>query len=122
MEIYDMCGKFFHAAIAQKICRARGRIITELCSHALFLLQKNVIGDKALVRNCFLSISETEVIGVTFLTPAPVPKKVTPAPAPELIGSLHSDSSLHSKSLKAESILPHEVNNCLNYFAVSQYG
>ena len=35
-----------------------------------------------------------EVIGVTFLTPAPVPKKVTPAPdpAPELIGNLHSDS------------------------------
>ena len=107
MKIYDMCGKFFHAAIAQKTCKARGRIATELCSHAVFLLQKNVIGDKALLRNWFLSISETEVIGVTFLTPAP--KKVTPAPAPELIGSLHSDSCLHSESLKAESILPHEV-------------
>jgi len=46
------------------------------------------------------------VIGVTFLTPAPVPKKVTPAPALELIGNLYSDSSLHSDSLKAESILP----------------
>ena len=46
-----------------------------------------------------------------FLTPAPVPKKVTPAsaPAPELIGSLHSDSCLHTESLKADSILPHEV-------------
>jgi len=51
------------------------------------------------------------VIGVTFLAPAPVPKKATPAPAPapELIGILHSDSCLHSESLKAESILPHEV-------------
>jgi len=39
-----------------------------------------------------------EVIGVTFLTPAPVPKKVTPAPAPALIGSLHSDSCLHSET------------------------
>ena len=37
------------------------------------------------------------------LTPAPVPEKVTPAPAPELIGNLHSES------LKAESILPHEA-------------
>jgi len=44
-----------------------------------------------------------------FLTPAPVPKKVTPAPAPEFIGNLHSDSCLHSESLKAESILQHEV-------------
>jgi len=46
-----------------------------------------------------------------FLTSAPVPKKVTPAPAPapELIGNLHSESCLHSESLKAESILPHEV-------------
>jgi len=37
------------------------------------------------------------------LTPAP--KKVTPAtaPAPELFGNLHSDSCLHSESLKAES-------------------
>ena len=49
------------------------------------------------------------MIGVTFLTPAPVPKKVTPAPAPELIGNLHSDSCLHSESLKAEFILQHEV-------------
>jgi len=38
-----------------------------------------------------------------FFTPAPIPNKVTPAPAPELIGNLHSDSCLHSKSLKAES-------------------
>ena len=44
-----------------------------------------------------------------FLTSAPVPKKVTPAPALVLIGNLHSDSCLHSESLKAESILPHEV-------------
>jgi len=44
-----------------------------------------------------------------FLTPAPVPKKVTPAPALELFGNLHSDSCLHSESLKVESILPHEV-------------
>jgi len=53
----------------------------------------------------------SEVIGVTFLAPAPLPKKVTPAPAPapELIGNLHSESRLHSKSLKVESILPHEV-------------
>jgi len=53
----------------------------------------------------------SEVIGVTFLTPDPVLKKVTPAPAPvpELIGNLHSDSCLHCESLKAESILPHEV-------------
>jgi len=42
-----------------------------------------------------------------FLTPAP--KKVTPAPAPKLIGNLHSDSRLNSESLKTESILPHEV-------------
>ena len=49
------------------------------------------------------------MIGVNFFTPAPVPKKVTPAPAPELIGNLHSDSCLHSERLKAESILPHEV-------------
>jgi len=45
-----------------------------------------------------------------FLTPAlaPVPKQVTPAPAPapELIGNLHSDSCLHSESLKPESMLP----------------
>jgi len=49
---------------------------------------------------------------------------MTPAPAaaPELIGNLHSDSYLHSESLKAESILPHEVNDCLNYFVFSQYG
>ena len=35
-----------------------------------------------------------------FLTPAPVPKKVAsaPAPAPELIVSLHSDSCLHSET------------------------
>jgi len=54
---------------------------------------------------------EAEVIGVTFFIPAPVPKKVTPAPtpAPELIGNLHSDSCLNSESLKAESILPHGV-------------
>jgi len=52
-----------------------------------------------------------EVIGVTFLTPALVPKKVTPPPAavPELIGNLHSDPCLHSESWKAESVLPHEV-------------
>jgi len=58
-----------------------------------------------------LTASVSEVIGVTFLTPAPVPKKVTlgPAPAPELIGNLHSDSCLHSESLKAESILRHEA-------------
>ena len=51
----------------------------------------------------------TEVITVTFLTPVLTPKKLTLAPAPELIGNLHSDSCLHSKSLKAESILPHKV-------------
>jgi len=50
-----------------------------------------------------------EVIGVTFFTPAPVPKNVTPDPAPELIGNLHSDSCLHSKSLKVEFILLHDV-------------
>jgi len=57
----------------------------------------------------FCNMNLSEVIGVTFLTPAPVPvpKKVTPAP--ELIGNLHSDSCLHSESLKAEPILPHEV-------------
>jgi len=45
-----------------------------------------------------------------FLTPALFPKKMTPAPvpAPELTGNLHSETCLHSKSLKAESILPHE--------------
>ena len=32
------------------------------------------------------------------------PKKVIPAPASELIGNLHTDSCLHSESLKAESI------------------
>jgi len=41
-----------------------------------------------------------EVTGVTFFDSAPVPNKVTPAPAPELIGSLHSDSCLHSETLK----------------------
>jgi len=53
----------------------------------------------------------SEVIGVTFLTHAPVSKKVTPDPdpAPELIGNLYYDSCLLSESLKAESILPHEV-------------
>jgi len=49
------------------------------------------------------------VIGVTFLTPAPFPKKETPAPALELIGNLHCDYSLHSDILKAECVLPHEV-------------
>ena len=49
----------------------------------------------------------SQVIGVTFFTPAPVPKKVTPAP--ELIRNLHSDSCLHSESLKAEFIFPHEA-------------
>jgi len=44
-----------------------------------------------------------------FLTPAPVPKKVTPAPALELIRNLHFDSCLHSEIMKAECILPHEV-------------
>jgi len=62
--------------------------------------------------------SGPEVIGVTFLTPALVPKKVTPAPAPELIGNLHSDSCLHSESLKAESILPHEVKSRLKVFCL----
>jgi len=49
------------------------------------------------------------VIGLTFFTPAPVFKDVNPDPALELIGNLHSDSCLHSESLKTESILPHEV-------------
>jgi len=49
------------------------------------------------------------MIGATFLTPAPVLENVTPAPAPVLIGNLHSDSCFPSESLKAESILPHEV-------------
>jgi len=46
-----------------------------------------------------------DVIRVTFLThaPAPVHEKANPAPALELIGNLHSES------LKAKSILPHEV-------------
>jgi len=60
----------------------------------------------------FLGIStscKSEGIGVTFLTPAPVPKNVTLAPTPELIENLHSDSCLHFESLKAESILLHEV-------------
>jgi len=42
-----------------------------------------------------------EVIRATFFTPAPVPKKVTPAPAPKLFGNLHSGSCLHSENLKA---------------------
>jgi len=46
------------------------------------------------------------------LTPAPVPKEVTPAPAPKLIGNLHSES------LKAESILPHEVKYRLELFCL----
>jgi len=60
-------------------------------------------------------LSAAEVIGVTFLTPAPVPKKVTPDPAPalQLIGNLHSQCCLHSESLKAESILPHEAKELL---------
>ena len=39
----------------------------------------------------------------------PAPKNVTPTLAPKLIGNLHSDSCLHSESLKAESILPHQL-------------
>jgi len=63
-----------------------------------------------LTENAFvIDIFGSEVIGVTILTPAPVPKKVTPAPAPELIGNLYSDSCLPSEILKTESILPHEV-------------
>jgi len=63
------------------------------------------------IRSHLWSLSSTpEVIGVTFLTPAPVPKNVTPAPALELIGNFHSDICLHSESLKADSILPNEVN------------
>jgi len=36
-------------------------------------------------------------------------RKVTPAPAPELFGSLHSGSWFHSENLKAMSILHHEA-------------
>jgi len=50
-----------------------------------------------------------EVIGLTFLTPAPVPIKMTPAPAPEFIGNFHYGSCLHSENFKAASILPHEA-------------
>jgi len=56
-----------------------------------------------------LHSNRAEVIGLTFFTPAPVFKDVNPDPALELIGNLHSDSCLHSESLKTESILPHEV-------------
>jgi len=50
-----------------------------------------------------------EVIGVTFLTPALVPNKVTIAPALKLSWNLHSNSCLNSENLKAMSILLHEA-------------
>jgi len=50
---------------------------------------------------------QPELIGVIFLTPALVPKKVTPAHA--LFGNLHSDSCFHCENLKAISILRHEA-------------
>jgi len=46
------------------------------------------------------SVSTAQVIGVTFLTPAP---------APDLIENLHSHSCLNSENLKAMYILPHEA-------------
>jgi len=55
---------------------------------------------------------KVEVIGVTFFDTCSCSEKVTPAPTLELFGNLHSDSYLHTKILKAMSILLTSQNNC----------